>query len=81
MLGINSDEKGERMVPEADGDDNFGFGIDHKAGGMALRKDIMEGAIVKSVMINAVQGVAVPVCEGGLFFEWPLCCFLSSPKA
>ena len=58
VLGINSDEKGERMVPEVDGDDNSGFGIDHEAGGVASRKDIMEGAIVKSVMINAVRGTA-----------------------
>jgi U3 small nucleolar RNA-associated protein 6 len=62
VLGINTGDKGKERAHDAEGFDEIiqeQADNNEDAEGAASRQDIMQGAIVKSVITSAVQGAVV----------------------
>lgn len=70
VLGINAGVKGKKKAYEIDADNEGEFDADNGVDGEGSRKDIMEGAIVKSVLISAVQGATALVYDCGAIFDY-----------
>lgn len=66
VLGIHAGDKGKEVFRDGNNTEGLDMNGGEAVEGAASRLEVMQGAIVKSVVTSAVQGAVGRCCEGPL---------------